>query len=58
MDQRYSALIDRGIVSGLLLVGLLSAGVAAALVPWPSAAHAGVAEEIGELRKELAEIKK
>jgi hypothetical protein len=32
--------------------------VAAALVPWPSAAHAGVDEEIGELRKELAEIKK
>jgi protein-disulfide isomerase len=58
MDQRYSGLIDRSIVAGLLLVGLLSAGVAAALVPWPSVAHAGVEEEIRELRKELAEIKK
>jgi protein-disulfide isomerase len=58
MNQRYSGLIDRGIVSRLLLFGLLGAAVAPALVLRPGPAHAGVEEEIGELRKELAEIRK
>jgi len=57
-SRMFFAFVERCKVQMRFSAWMIVVAVVSTLVPWPSAAHAGVEEEIGELRKELAEIKK